>query len=83
MRCWEKTSSYITMNLFNTCTASMEDLRGFANATCLGSLFLSCMDLGKKENLQIYWVFDFLVKSNSWIDKTVRTGSFKPDHINM
>ena len=61
MRFWEKTSGYITMNLFNTCTAFIKDLRGFANAICLGSLFHSCMDLGKKENLETYWVFDFLV----------------------
>ena len=71
MRCWEKTSSYITINLFNKCTASIKDLRDFANATCLGSLFHSCMDLGKKENFHTYWVFDFLVKSYRWSDKTV------------
>ena len=46
---WEKTSGYITKNLFNTCTASIKDLRDFANATCLSSLFHSCMDLGKKK----------------------------------
>ena len=47
----EKTSSYITMNLFNTCTAFTKDLRGFANATCRGSLFHFLYRSWKKRKL--------------------------------
>ena len=48
--------------------ASLQDLGHLYIATCLGSLFHSCIDLGKKENIKKSCSDEQFVRKHSWND---------------